>query len=136
MPNIITRSRVLGLSLGLALMTCATVAVAGAAAEVYAATNHALLAAKATDIDGVHQHLHHVVNCLVGPGGQGFDAKEMNPCANAGKGAIPDLANASTAQKNSLHTAYMQAMLGIFQKDLTKAKASANNVVLALQAVR
>ena len=43
---------------------------------------------------GVQAHLHHTLNCLVGPGGDGFDAKQMNPCAQAGNGAIPDAKDA------------------------------------------
>ena len=43
-----------------------------------------IAAAQATDLNTVHMHLHHALNCLVGPNGKGFDAKEMNPCAHAG----------------------------------------------------
>src|SRR5437764_14818345 len=80
---------------------------ADAKAEITNAAMHAGLAAKAGDIVGVHTHLHHAVNCLVGPGGEGFDAKEMNPCANSGNGAIADAANAST--KQALQTALAKA---------------------------
>ena len=52
-------------------------------------TEHAGYAAAAADIAGVHAHLHHALNCLVGPGGNGFDAKEINPCAHAGNGSFP-----------------------------------------------
>src|SRR6185503_15282585 len=62
------------------------------------AANHAGLAAAANDINTVHTHLHHVLNCLVGPGGEGFDAAPGNPCANAG-GAIPQTADAATKAK-------------------------------------
>lgn len=47
---------------------------------------HAGLAAQAATIEQVHMHLHHTVNCLVGPKGQGFDAKETNPCQKLGDG--------------------------------------------------
>ena len=67
-------------------------------AEITTAATHANLAAQADSINGVHTHLHHVLNCLVGPAGSGFDAKELNPCANSGTGAIPDKADASKAE--------------------------------------
>ena len=38
-------------------------------AEITTAAQHAGLAAQSGDIAGVHTHLHHTVNCLVGPGG-------------------------------------------------------------------
>ena len=63
------------------------VALADASSEVVNAQTHAGLAAGAGNIDGVHMHLHHTLNCLVGPAGDGYDAKEMNPCAHAGAGA-------------------------------------------------
>src|ERR1700752_2576602 len=73
---------------GLALLPAQ--ALADWHSETVNAATHAGLAAQAADIGGVHTHLHHALNCLVGPKGTGFDAKEMNPCAQAGNGAIPD----------------------------------------------
>jgi hypothetical protein len=77
----------LTLAVGLAL---ATPVLADASSETVTAATHAELAAGASDLNGVHMHLHHALNCLVGPGGRGFDPKELNPCAQSGKGAIPD----------------------------------------------
>jgi|SRR5579864_1278163 len=57
------------------------------------AAQHAGLAAAAGNMNLARTHLHHVLNCLVGPGGDGFDAAPGNPCANAGGGAIPQTAN-------------------------------------------
>ena len=79
------------------------------------AETHAGLAAKAGSLDGVHQHLHHALNCLVGPAGNGFDAKEMNPCANAGNGAIPDTTDA--AKKTALQSAADQLSTSIAEKE-------------------
>src|SRR5579863_5167477 len=76
-----------------------TAAFADAAQEIATAQTHAGLAAKAPAIDGIHMHMHHALNCLVGPKGDGFDASNMNPCAAQGNGAIPD---ASDAQKAKL----------------------------------
>src|SRR6185312_2355242 len=69
------------------------------AKEISTAANHAGLAAKATDMKTTQMHLHHVVNCLVGPKGKGYDATPGNPCKDQGNGAIPDTKNAQ--QKKS-----------------------------------
>src|SRR4051812_24900117 len=82
-------------------------ALADVAAELTTAAMHTGLAAKATAIDGVHMHLHHVVNCLVGANGAGYDAGNANPCAKSGSGAIPDSTDA--AQKAKLQNAVAQA---------------------------
>jgi len=100
--------------------------LADASSETVTATTHAELAAGASDLSGVHSHLHHALNCLVGPGGNGFDAKEMNPCAQSGKGAIPDTTDAS--KKAALETAAEKVRSGLMASDL---KASRNDASAA-----
>jgi len=107
---------------------------ADASGEITNAAMHAGLAAKASDIAGVHTHLHHAVNCLVGPGGAGFDAKEMNPCANTGGGAIPDSTNASTKQK--LEDALAKANSGIAATDLAAAQKDASAAAAVLKSAK
>jgi hypothetical protein len=102
-------------------------------AEITTATMHATLAARSGDLTGVHTHLHHTVNCLVGPGGSGFDAKELNPCANTGNGAIPD--SASPAQKAKLQSALATANSGIAATDLTAARKDADDTAAALKGI-
>jgi hypothetical protein len=109
----------------------ASAAFADAHSEVVQAATHAGLAAKAGDVDTVHQHLHHALNCLVGPNGTGYDAHEMNPCAQAGNGAIPDTADA--AKKKSLQAAADQLAAGIAESDLAKAQAIATEAASMLQ---
>jgi hypothetical protein len=65
-----------------------TAAMADGPQAISTAATHAGMAASGTDVVGVRRHLHHVLNCLVGPDGQGFDAAAGNPCGAAG-GAIP-----------------------------------------------
>jgi len=91
--------------------------------EIVTAGTHADLASQAADLNGVHMHLHHAVNCLVGPSGKGFDAKQMNPCANSGNGAIPD--SADPAKKQALQAAADKAETGIASSDIATAKAAA-----------
>lgn len=74
----------------LALLISSSALAADTASEVKTAAMHAGLASQAANVEGVHTHLHHTLNCLVGPDGDGFDSDEMNPCGDMGNGAIPD----------------------------------------------
>jgi hypothetical protein len=101
------------------------------AQEAATAGLHAGLAAKAATIEQVHMHLHHTVNCLVGPTGQGFDAKEANPCQRLGNGAIPDTTDSATKAK--LTAALAKAQAGLKSDDLTAAKKAATEAQMALK---
>ena len=81
----------LAAALPLLCLLTATMAVAadGAGREIATAAAHAEMAA-AGGIDMAHAHLHHVINCLVGPKGRGFDAAAGNPCKGMGDGALND----------------------------------------------
>jgi hypothetical protein len=103
-------------------------------AEITNAATHAGLAAQAGDIDGVHTHLHHAVNCLVGPGGPGFDASQLNPCANTGKGAIPDAAN--TGARQALQAALAKANSGLAANDLSTAQKDASGTETMLKSIK
>ena len=117
------------LSAGLVLAPFA--AYADAASEVVTAQTHADLAAHASDLMGVHMHLHHAVNCLVGPSGAGFDAKEANPCAHAGNGAIPDTTDAN--RKKQLNDAVTKAESGIASTSFPAARDDANATAAMLK---
>lgn len=106
-------------------------ALADAAAEAGIAATHAGLAAKQTDIAKVHMHLHHALNCLVGPSGDGFDSTNANPCAKAGNGAIPDATDATLKAK--LTAAEASAKAGLASNDLAMAQADATKTAAALQ---
>jgi len=107
---------------------------ADVAGEITTAATHADLAAKASDLAGTQMHLHHALNCLVGPGGTGFDPKNINPCANSGSGAIPDTTDA--AKKASLEAAANLARAGIAASDLATAQTSATETATALKAIK
>ena len=87
--------------------------------EMTTAATHAGLAAKATDIKMTHMHLQHVVNCLVGPNGKGFDATPGNPCKDQGNGGIPDTKD--PAQKKAMQAALNKARAGLKATDETVA---------------
>ena len=101
------------------------------AQEAATAGVHAGLAAQGAGIEQVHMHLHHTVNCLVGPKGQGFDAKEANPCQGLGNGAIPDTTDA--AMKGKLTAALAKAQAGLKSDDLTAARKAATEAQAALK---
>jgi hypothetical protein len=95
------------------------------AKERSTAATHAGLAAKSTDLKMTQMHLHHVVNCLVGPNGKGFDATPGNPCKDQGNGAIPDTKD--QAQKTKLEQALQKADAGLRQTDMAKAQQDATD---------
>ena len=112
----------------------ATPVLADTAAELSIAQNHAGMAAKASDIKMVQMHLHHAVNCLVGPGGTGYDASNANPCGKSGNGAIPDSTDAG--QKAKLQTAVNDAMPGLSTTDVATAQAAAQKTADAIGAAK
>jgi hypothetical protein len=107
------------------LVVSAPLAVLAAdpAKEVSVAAQHAGFAAAATVITTVHAHLHHTVNCLVGPKGDGFDATQLNPCSGFGDGAIPDASDPT--KKQALEQALAKAKAGLATNDMAAAKADA-----------
>jgi hypothetical protein len=120
------------LTFGVALLPLP--AAADAASETVTAAQHAEYAAKSTSLDMVHAHLHHTVNCLVGPNGMDFDPTALNPCKNAGNGAIPDTTDA-TKQK-ALEAAANKAREGLKANDLAAAQKDAAETEAMLKAIK
>lgn len=118
-----------------ALSGAAFAAPAQLSKEIAAAAAHAGYAAGADDIAGVHTHLHHTINCLVGPEGDGFAAKEMNPCAALGNGAIPD-SGSDEPTKSALQAALATAQSGLAETDFDKAKNDASDAQAALDTLK
>lgn len=123
------------LLLALALPIAAQAADANATVAKQAATAgaHAGMALGATDLATAHAHLQHVVNCLVGPAGKGYDAKAADPCKGMGNGAIAD-AKGDAAAEARLHTALGQAEHGLKAGTLDAAHADAKQAMESLQA--
>ena len=109
-------------------------AFADAASEIATATDHAGYAVAGTNLAAVRMHLHHAINCLVGPQGKEFDSHNDNPCANAGNGAIPDTTNGATKAK--LDSVVVRAEAGISTNDQTTAKKDASDVYALLRAIK
>lgn len=129
-----TRDFMLGAACAALILAPLPVFAADAAGEVATAATHATLASQAGDLDGVKTHLHHTLNCLVGPGGKGFDAKQINPCAGSGSGAIPDTSDA--AKKKELEDAANTVRAGLAASDVAVAKKAASDTATALKAVQ
>jgi hypothetical protein len=91
--------------------------------EVGTAAAHAGFAVAAKDMVTVQMHLHHTVNCLVGPKGAGFDPGVANPCKDQGNGAIPDTKDA--AKLASLTAALAKANAGLKETDMAAAQQDA-----------
>ncbi|HEX5961305.1 MAG TPA: hypothetical protein VFY97_08695 [Rhodanobacteraceae bacterium] len=101
--------------------------------EVATAHAHALMAQGADSVAMTHTHLHHVVNCLVGTKGAGFDASAGNPCKDQGNGAIPDSV-ADHALHAKLGKALAAAQAGLKSQSLSDAQHDAGKAAKILQA--
>ena len=122
------------------LLACALPLAASAAdmdatvsRQVDTAAAHAGMALGATDLTMAHRHLHHVVNCLVGPTGESFDAKAGNPCDGMGHGALVD-SQADSATETRLHKALKEAEQGLKTTTLESAHEGAKKALANLQA--
>ena len=124
-----------------AWLACAALAaaapLAGWAAEdavteqVSVAEAHAKLAASADSLDMTRTHLHHVINCLVGEDGEGFDANEANPCNGMGHGALPD-SKGNVDVHAQLQTAASDARAALSDDDKASAQEAAQQIAQAL----
>ncbi len=130
-PTFVAHLSLAGLIAVIATTVPASALAADAAKEAATGGVHAGLAAKAATIEQVHMHLHHAVNCLVGAKGQGFDAKEANPCQSLGDGAIPDTTDAAT--KTKLTAALAHAQAGLKSNDLAVAQKAAADTEAAIK---
>ena len=100
--------------------------------EISTALQHAGMSAGSTKIDDVHAHLHHVINCLVGPSGAGFDSTAEDPCKGQGNGAMNDLTGHDKESKQ-LGAAVKEANKGLKENNLKKAQKDAKKVMKDLK---
>jgi hypothetical protein len=100
--------------------------------EIATALQHAGMSAGSSKLEDVHAHLQHVINCIVGPSGQGFDAAAEDPCKGQGAGAINDVDNKSK-QRKKLDEAVKDANKGLKDNDMKKAQKYAKDVMKDLQ---
>lgn len=107
---------------GISVFSAFPVLAGDSKAQVATAAAHAGMAATAADLKMVKGHLQHVINCLVGPAGEGYDSAQANPCKDQGFGAIPD---APMDKMPALQAVLKIAKDGIAEPDLAKAQEKA-----------
>jgi hypothetical protein len=125
---------IFAVAVGAALLFATSAFAADLAKEISTASTHAGLAAKAGNIDQMHMHMHHAINCLVGPKGAGFDSANANPCAKDGDGAVEDAANAT--QKAKLQAAADQLKSGLALTDVAAAGKVATDASAEITAAK
>ncbi|MDE2273858.1 MAG: hypothetical protein KGL00_06630 [Gammaproteobacteria bacterium] len=121
------------LAIGLMLAVPCSFAAGNASQEIATAAAHAQMAAAAADKSTADMHLHHAINCLVGPGDRRYDAQAGDPCKGMGNGAMHDLGHAP-AEQVRLQQALMQAELGLRADSLDTTHAAATRAADALKA--
>lgn len=100
--------------------------------EISTAHAHAMMAQQAKTVDMAHTHLHHVINCLVGPKGEQFDSSAADPCKGQGHGAIPD-SKGNASMHGKLESALATAEAGLKADKLASVHKAAAKVAAALQ---
>jgi hypothetical protein len=143
------KTRLIAITATLALCAGATAAFAGIGEELSLAQTHALLAYRTggrgeRGITQGRMYVQHVINCLVGPGGQGYDLTApdlgpgransaataptgMDPCAadKSNKGALNDATSAAQKQKVQAALALAKAALAITDNEKLTDAATA-----------
>ena len=115
-----------------------TMALAGIGEELTIAQTHSLLAYRSGrgGVGGAKTHLQHVLNCLVGPGGEGYTNTPpmMDPCAGAGKGALNDAT--SPAQKAQITKAIGMVKAAFDITESEPMQEAATNIADAILAAK
>jgi len=112
--------------------------MSGMQAEIKTAITHAGFAAKYDTLQEVTLHLHHTINCLVGPNDPLFDAAAGNPCQGQGKGALVDI-EAGMGKDPAYYQTWWAVHLAneaITMKSLPEAKAAGADIVAILTNVQ
>lgn len=127
------KSSWIGIALCSGLVLLPPPAHADASNEVATAAQHAGLSAASNSLLMADTHLHHTLNCLVGPKGRGFDTKAANPCASLGNGAIPDTTDTHTRKEldhiaNQVRRALRSQKLSSVQQDATTIESDLKKI--------
>jgi hypothetical protein len=104
-------------------------------AELSTAVTHAGFAAKYETMKEVTLHLHHALNCLVGPQDKLFDAAAGNPCQGQGNGYLPDQ-KAAKGENSQYHEVWWAAQIAaqaVASDNMGAARAAARIVNLVLE---
>lgn len=100
---------------------------AGVASQWKTSVQHSKFSQDYNGMKEVTTHLQHVVNCLEGPTGPGFEGGAGNPCQGQGAGLIADTKKAKDAKYASavpwMEAADKLAQQGLKAKNADAAKA-------------
>ena len=105
-------------------------------AELNTAVTHAGFAAKYETMKEITLHLHHALNCLVGPQDKLFDAAAGNPCQGQGNGYLPDQKAAKGESSNQYYEVWWAAQIAaqaLASDNMGQAKAAARIVNMVLE---
>ncbi len=107
------------------------------ATQLQTAIQHAGFSSAAEDLAMASRHLGHVLNCLVGEGGDGFNADWGHPCGGQGAGIMNDLASHPQAAdlQALVDSARQLAAQGVGQQSLLAVQAAAAGVAALLQVI-
>lgn len=94
------------------------------------AVQHAEFSMGADDHAIAVRHLGHVLNCIAGEGGEGFDGSWGHPCGNQGAGLLNDIAEHPSADDLVvvLRAAHALAMAGVEEGSVASVQAAAAGV--------
>jgi hypothetical protein len=133
------RRWIMTMSLAFGLMfAAAAVAQEALDTQVATAVQHAGFSMNADALDSARQHLGHVLNCIAGEGGEGFDGSWGHPCGGQGAGILSDAeAHADAAAVTLLvRSAHALAMEGVQAESLGEVRAAAAGVRALLMALQ
>ncbi|HET8986129.1 MAG TPA: hypothetical protein VFN03_10255 [Trueperaceae bacterium] len=107
------------------------------ATQLATAVTHAGFSANAEAIEMATTHLGHVLNCIVGTGGEGFNADWGNPCGSQGEGIINELASHPQAAdlQALVESARALAAQGVTQTSLVAVQTAAAGVAALLSVI-
>ncbi|WP_147305059.1 hypothetical protein [Alkalilimnicola ehrlichii] len=94
--------------------------------QLQTALLHAEFAADGEKAPAIHYHLHHVINCLVGPRGDAFREEVGNPCEGQGRGLVHDLRG--SAGRDEVDLALTAALHGLNAEQVEAARAAGERV--------
>ena len=104
-------------------------------AELNTAITHAGFAAKYETMKEITLHLHHALNCLVGPQDKRFDTAAGNPCQGQGNGYLPDQ-KAAKGENSPYYEVWWAAQIAaqaLTSDNMGAAKAAARIVNMVLE---
>ena len=125
-------------ALAIALMVCGTLAFAQEArleTQLATAVQHASFSMDADEHDMAVRHLGHVLNCIAGEGGEGFDGSWGHPCGGQGDGILEDIGEHPRHDDLAavLRSAHALALEGVGAETLGSVQAAAAGVRALLE---